>query len=486
MEREKREINKVAAICHTVTVVVLVLAYAVEVLKGARTLNYYLIFALLALVPVISEWTLYKRKAADDKIQYVMGIGYIIFYTFVIFTTTDVTSFTFIIPLYIISVLYSDLKFCIGISASGFLLNLVFTIYTAVTAGIPSDVMKTYEIRVLLLLLLAFFLCLATSVTAKINKMKMDDINQEKDNVSRLLSHTMNVSGNMSEGIELVSEKMRELGQAVAETKGAMREVSSGTNDTADAVQNQIGQTEDIQRHIEQVESVSNSINDSMEKTRNDIQSGKESLEALLAQVEASERAGGEVVTDIDELKEYMTNMQSIIEIITSVASQTSLLALNASIEAARAGESGRGFAVVASEISNLAAQTQKATVNITEVIQSVSDKLGISVAAIEQLMKNNAKQSESAGTVAGSFEKIAESTQSADEQSRRLEQVVSNLAEANSGIIESVQTISAVIEEVSAHANETYSSCDENTEIVNKVTELVEELNIQAQSLNN
>lgn len=486
MEQEKKEINKVASICHTVTVVILVLAYLVEVIKGARTVQYYMVFALLAMVPAIAEWVLYIGNAADDKIQYVMSIGYTIFYTFVIFTTTDVTSFTFLIVMYIIILLYSNLKLCIGISSYGFAANLVYTIYRAVTIGIAPEDMKTYEIRVLLMLLLAIFLCAATNLTAKINKLKMDNINHEKDSVSRLLQSTMNVSGSMSKGIEDVVENMQTLGQAVAETKTAMKEVTSGTNETADAIQNQIGQTEEIQRHIGEVENVSKSINDSMQETRQDIESGKESLDILLAQVGSSERAGKEVVTDIDELKVHMENMQSIIEIITNVASQTSLLALNASIEAARAGEAGRGFAVVATEISNLANQTQDATSNITDVIQSVYQKVNVSVAAIEQLMNNNSKQNEAAAEVAESFEKIAKSTQSANEQSRMLEEVVGNLANANSIIVESVQTISAVIQEVSAHSNETYDVCDKNTEIVNKVAELVADLNTQAQSLNN
>ena len=485
MEREKREINKIAIICHTVIVVVLLSAYAVEVLKGARTVQYYAVFGLLALLPTIIEWVLFKRNASDDKIKYIMGIGYTLFYTFVILTTTDVTSFTFIIPMYIIILLYSDLKFCIGLSAYGFASNLVYTIYIAMTSGIAPDSMKTYEIRIALLLLLAVFLCLSTSVIAKINNWKMDDINQEKEAVSRLLNNTIAVSNNMSKRIEDVSEKMRTLGTAVEETRNSMHEVSDGATDTADAVQNQIGQTEEIQRHINKVKNVSKSITDSMEKSRNDINSGKDSLDTLLAQVKFSERSGNEVVTDIDELKKHMENMQSIIDIITNVASQTSLLALNASIEAARAGEAGRGFAIVASEISNLANQTQDATANITNVIQSVYDKVNVSVKAIEQLMDNNTKQSEAASNVAESFEKIAESTQSADEQSRILGEVVSDLADANNIIVESVQTISAITQEVSAHANETYDVCDNNTEIVNDVAKLVEDLNFQAQSLN-
>ena len=295
----------------------------------------------------------------------------------------------------------------------------------------------------------------------------------------------MTTSTEMSNGIIDVQEQMSMLGGAVSETKSAMEEVSSGANDAAEAIQNQLGQTEEIQRHIEEVEAVSRSIGDSMDQAKKDVMDGKDSLKMLLEQVESSEHAGNEVVADIGELEEYMKNMQSIIELITNVATQTSLLSLNASIEAARAGEAGRGFAVVATEISNLANQTQGATVNITEVIGNVSGKLEIAIKAIEQLMSNNTKQSEAAETVAGSFEKIAGSTQDADEQGRRLEQVVGNLATANAGIVESVQTISAVMEEVTAHSNETNSTCDRNTDIVNQVAELVEDLSRQAQSLN-
>lgn len=486
MERELSNINKVAVFCHTVLAAVLLLAYLLEVFKGSRTIVYYVIFAILAAGPVIAEWILYKNDTADKRIKHILGVGYSAFYIFIIFTTTDVTAFTYAIPMYLVVLLYSDVNYCLITSAGAFLVNLIYTIYQALTVGIPSEAMPTYEIRNILMLIIAVFLCFATDIMAKINQMKLDDINQEKENVSRLLNNIMNISGDMTKGIVDVTAQMQELGNAVSETRNAMHEVSSGTNETADAIQNQIGQTEEIQKHVEQVKDVSTSICESMSQARNDVISGRQSLDALLAQVESSERAGNEVVTDIDALEEYMNSMQSIIEIITSVAGQTSLLALNASIEAARAGEAGKGFAVVATEISSLANQTQGATVNITEVIHNVSEKLVIAVNAVEQLMSNNSKQNELAATVAESFEKIAQSTQSADEQSQMLEKVVDNLESANTVIIESVQTISAVIEEVSAHSNETYNISGKNTTIVNQVTELVENLNRQAHDLNN
>ena len=485
MGQERKDVNRTAAFCHTVLVVILLASYALEVAKGARTIGYYAVFAVLAVVPVLAEWIFYKRDPASRYIKHILGFGYSIFYVFVIFTTTNVTAFTFAIPLYIVITLYSDLKYCIVLSAGGFLVNLIFAVYQAVTVGIPEAEMATYEIRVILMLIVAVFLCLATDVMARINRAKMAEISHEKDNVSRLLNSVMTVSGELTEGIIDVQEHMSKLGSAVTETRNAMEEVAVGANDAAVAIQNQLGQTEEIQKHIEEVEAVSGNINDSMEQAKNDVLDGKNSLKTLLAQAESSGRAGNEVAADIGELEAHMKNMQSIIELITNVASQTSLLSLNASIEAARAGEAGRGFAVVASEISNLANQTQGATVNITEVISNVSEKLSIAIKAVEQLMNNNEKQSEAAETVADRFEKIAESTEHADRQSRMLEKVVGELAAANAGIVESVQTISAVMEEVTAHSNETNNTCDRNTDIVNQVAGLVENLSRQAESLN-
>ena len=485
MEKERREVNKAAAFCHSILAAVLLAAYALEVAKGARTIGYYVVFALLAVVPMIMEWVFYKKDPSTRWIQYILGIGYGIFYIFVIFTTTNVTAFTFIIPLYIVITLYSDLKYCIILSAGGFLANVAYAVWQAVTVGISSEEMATYEIRVILMLIVAIFLCMSTKVMAKINAMKMAELGLEKDNVSRLLNNVMNTSDEMSKGIVDVREQMTMLGSAVSETRNAMEEVSAGATDAADAIQNQLGQTEEIQRHIEKVETVSHGIGKSMEQTNQNIADGQTSLQSLLAHVESSKNAGKEVVADIGELEEYMKNMQTIIELITNVASQTSLLALNASIEAARAGEAGKGFAVVASEISNLANQTQGATVNITEVIQNVSDKLTVSIDAIEQLMNNNEQQSQAAETVVSSFEKIAGSTKDADGNSRMLQEVIGNLAAANAVIVESVQTISAVMEEMSAHATETYNTCNKNTEIVNQVAGLVENLSRQAQELN-
>ena len=479
-----KAMNKVAMACHIVIVIVLELAYLIEVIKGSRTVGYYILFSAVAILPVLIELVMYRRDPSDLRLKYVIGVTYTLFYIFVVFTTISMVAFTYIIPLYMVLILYSDVRLCAWVSGAGFVVNLVFLGWQGMIGGLAEADMASYEIRVALLLLVAFFLCFSTKTLEKINAVKLQELDQEKENVSALLDKVMGISGQMSGGILDVAEQMAELGESVSETRNAMQEVSSGTNETAESIQNQLGKTEEIQNHIGQMADVMGAITQSMTEAKGSVQLGRENLAALTKQMENSERAGMRAVEDMKELGEDPANMQTIIDMITSVASQTSLLALNASIEAARAGEAGRGFAVVASEISNLANQTQGATVNITDVIRSVSEKLKIAANAVEELMESNRKQSESAAQAADSFEKIAVGTDQVDEQSKRLDNSVKQLAEANKVIVESIQTISAIMEEVSAHSQETFRVSENNTNIVSAVDKLVEDLSSQAQQL--
>ena len=85
-------------------------------------------------------------------------------------------------------------------------------------------------------------------------------------------------------------------------------------------------------------------------------------------------------------LSDSAQQVGQIVELISTIAQRTNLLALNASIEAARGGEAGRGFAVVASEVKELAAQTSKATDAVAQQIRAIQDSTGASVTALRTI----------------------------------------------------------------------------------------------------
>ena len=194
--------------------------------------------------------------------------------------------------------------------------------------------------------------------------------------------------------------------------------------------------------------------------------------------------AGKDVAGALEKFKKTADEMNSITVIITDVASQTKLLALNASIEAARAGEAGRGFAVVATEISNLAGQTSQATENINTLIGDVVNQVGTMVTTIERLLQIDDEESKCASETAESFNKISGTVDIIKQHTADLDDLVGRLSQANEDIVNSIQTTTAVTEEVTAHATETYDVSLQNQEVVNALGDLVKSLNEDAELL--
>ena len=221
-----------------------------------------------------------------------------------------------------------------------------------------------------------------------------------------------------------------------------------------------------------------------MDSANTQITIGQENMQHLMDNADSSKQAGDRVSSEKQVLEEQAHNMQQIIDIITSIANQTSMLALNASIEAARAGEAGRGFAVVASEISGLANQTQQSTVKITDSIESVVATLQNVAEAVNQLIDNNEKQNTSAKLTSDSFVLISDSAREAKDRAEQLIGVVDELAAANQVIVDTTQTVSAIMQEVSAHSSETLDVSEKNLQVVLQVSEQVDRLKEQTEKL--
>lgn len=481
---ELAKANAVAMNCHCLVCSIMSVAYFVEFLKGDRTLLYVLVTIVLAMAPVAGEFISYKKMHDTKMIKHFVGIGYAILYTFVMFTTNNHFTFVYVIPMLIAITVYNDFKYSLPIEVGMVIVNVVQLVMFFQKGIYTKADMASVGIQFFVIVLICGIQLYTSMVTERLNQWKLAEIKAEHEKTEELLMRIMDTSDKMTQQIAESAQKTASLGESMRAMKESMEEVNSGSNDTAEAVQSQLNQTEEIQAMVEQVEKGTENIIDSMNQNKEAIAQGNANVGILVKQAEETVESGKKVTEELSQLDTYMSQMNSILDIINSITSQTSLLALNASIEAARAGDAGRGFAVVASEISQMAQQTKDSTVQISQLIENVSNAIQMVVEVSSSMISMIESQNETTEKTAESFTVIEKNSDNVYGHSNELAAYVTKLADANKKIIDSISTISAISEEVAAHASDTLSATESNNVIVEELAALSGQLETLAQEL--
>lgn len=197
------------------------------------------------------------------------------------------------------------------------------------------------------------------------------------------------------------------------------------------------------------------------------------SISEINRQVVESTRIAGTAVDNVaatnqkvQGLTEAAESIEEVISLITDIAEQTNLLALNATIEAARAGEAGKGFAVVASEVKGLASQTAKATDEIGAQIKGIQDSTRDTVAAIQSIGETIQSIQEISSAIAAAVE----------EQGAATSEIARNIEQAASGTVEVTSNITGVTQA----AAETGQSSNQLLEAANELSRQSETLNME------
>ncbi|MCR5432734.1 MAG: hypothetical protein K6E95_09265 [Lachnospiraceae bacterium] len=479
---ELMKANKSMIIAVSLLNVAIAAGYVGEYFKAIKSLGYVSVVLALAVIPVVACLIAYRVNKSYAWIKYVALIGFGLLYAFINLTTESDLSFTYIIPIMIVLALYDHIRLVIISGSVAVVISIVQVIIRSVQDS--PIITANVEIQLILLILVTIFLSILIKTKNLFNQLRTDKLNESFKRTSDLLEEIISVSGRVSDNVAELFSEMNTLSASVDQTLCSMEEVTKGTSESADAAQAQIVQTSQISDFINDVESASGIILENVNYAADAVETGQSNIVKMTTLTAEVDTAGKNVAQALTAFNKTADEMNSITDIITNVADQTSLLALNASIEAARAGEAGRGFAVVAGEISNLAGQTKEATDKIANLIGSVVTQVANMVKTIEKLLASGEEEGKCASETARSFKEISEKVDIIKNNTSNLDDLVDRLADANKEIVNSIQTTSAVTEEVTAHASETLKVSEDNQRIVHNVNSIVEKLNSDAQIL--
>lgn len=332
---------------------------------------------------------------------------------------------------------------------------------------------------------------LANSDSLKVftsRKDEVGDIGSAVYTLSQQLKNTIVTINNLINNLRSDSNLLIEVSQVTLSTADAVTravdEFSKGITEQANDSQRTVDSIHVMNSQLTQSsEDISKAVTYTM-KVQESQETGIKAVNQLDTSFMSTQVKTEKLSSDIDQLKTFASEINTIVEMIDGIAGQTNLLALNASIEAARAGEAGRGFAVVASEIRNLAEQTSLSTAKISDLIKKVTESINSSKTNMDDSSSLLNEAASRLVIVKDTFSEILTRTSKAQSKMSDVNIAYKTIDESRAITLQAVESISSVTEESAAAAEEINASMEEQKSITIQLDDVVKGLADQLNEL--
>ena len=448
--------NKRGGITWFILMIIVSVYYGIKVGTGKLDVGYFFMFFTVGWLSFIISKVLLKVKGEDNKnYKWMLGIGYLLFYSVIAWTSLDQVSYVFILPLLSILILYKDPKFIKVMMWITLFILFSSNMYKGLVKGMM-DFVSSEECALEFAVVICCYVC--TNMAIK-HLVESDGALTAsiKGNLARVVKTVEQVkiaSNEVVDGVTVVRELADENKAGADEVVKDMRVLSDNNDVLNEKTVSSVDMTNVIDDQVRNVaglmEQVVELINASVEHADT---SAKDLVEVVDTTNKMSELSK-EVENILADFKEEFNGVKDETSTIDGITSQTNLLALNASIEAARAGEAGKGFAVVADEIRNLSNGTKESSGSIMQALsrlEETSAKMMDSIAQTIELIQLNI---EKVSNVNRSVTKITNDAATLGENIKIVDSAVKEVETSNKTLTDNMNQVGAVMNDMTESIN--------------------------------
>jgi methyl-accepting chemotaxis protein len=313
-----------------------------------------------------------------------------------------------------------------------------------------------------------------------------DDFNTMKQSISKLVRQVIQSSDN-------VSSSSHGLQTSIAETTQASRQIAESTQGIVTGIESQAISTEQSSKAMEEmalgiarIADTSTLAYETSVRSKEAAEQGFRHIHLTIDKMATAGRAIDDISGIMAVLSERSREISGIVTTMSEIASQTSLLSLNASIEAARAGEQGRGFAVVAAEVKKLAEMSSLSAEQINTLVNDVQADISAAFSSTETGSNQFRQGMVEIEETGDSFSRIVEATQEVVAQIQEASASAEEMSASTEQIYASLQELERVAGQSAESSEMISASTEEQIASMESISQSSQALHVMATELKN